>query len=279
MCGVVAFCSICCDAAAVLAQQRQALILDEVNRVGAVRVNALARSLQVSDMTVRRDLDALAEAGLLIKVHGGATSVRPTSTVEPEFAAKATREPAAKVAIAAAAARLIEPGSAVAVSGGTTTHALARAIAHIPGLTVVTNSLPLADLLHEEGAEDQTIVLTGGLRTPTDALVGPLAVDSLTRLHVDLVIMGAHGVDLHAGLTSPNLLEADTNRALAACGRRLVVLADHTKWGIVGLSAFASLDQADVLITDEGMPVDAKEKLQSVVGELVVATVAGSDVG
>lgn len=257
-----------------LAQQRQAHILDEVNRVGAVRVNALAHALQVSDMTVRRDLDVLAEAGLLVKVHGGATSVRPTSTVEPKFAAKATREPDAKAAIAEAAARLVEPGSAIAVSGGTTTHALAHAIAGVPGLTVVTNSLPLADVLHAEGGEDQTVVLTGGMRTPTDALVGPLAVDALSRLHVDLVILGAHGIDPQAGLTSPNLLEADTNRALAASGRRLVVLADYTKWGVVGLSAFASLDQADVLVTDDKMPADAQDALRAVVGELVVASVA-----
>src|SRR3954470_20815876 len=111
---------------AVLARQRQAMILDEVTRTGAVRVSDLVRRLGVSDMTVRRDLEVLARRGLVDKVHGGATlPIRPVSD-EPGFAVKANRELAEKEAIGAAAAARVEPGATVAISAGTTTYAMAR---------------------------------------------------------------------------------------------------------------------------------------------------------
>jgi DeoR/GlpR family transcriptional regulator of sugar metabolism len=258
-----------------LAAQRQALILEEVNRLGAVRVIDLAQSLRVSDMTVRRDLDVLADAGLLTKVHGGATALEglTSSSLEPTFSTKVTRERAAKEAIATQAAKLVEPGAAIAISGGTTTHAFARMLVDVPGLTVVTNSLPLADLLHTEGRDDQTVILTGGMRTPSDALVGPVAVEAIRRLHVDRVFMGTYGMDERAGFTSPNLLESETNRALVDAGRRLVVLADHTKWGLVGLSAIARLEEADLLITDNALAEDARALLSDRIAEVVTVDI------
>ncbi len=90
------------------------------------------------------------------------------------------------------------------------------------------------------------------MRTPSDALVGPFAVAALRTVHVDLVFVGVHGMDPHSGFTCPNLLEADTDRALIEAGRRLVVVADHSKWGVIGISSIARLDQADVLVTDAG---------------------------
>ena len=109
-----------------LAEQRRALILDEVRRRGGVRVNELTRKLNVSDMTVRRDLDALAHQGMVEKVHGGAVPVAEASSHEPGFEAKSGLEQSAKEAIARAAAAMVVPGSAIALSGGTTTYALAQ---------------------------------------------------------------------------------------------------------------------------------------------------------
>src|SRR5690606_33235204 len=156
-----------------LAPQRQAAILERVRTDGAVRVSDLVAELGVSDMTMRRDLEVLADRGLVSKVHGGATAVQPGSTDEPEFAAKAIRQRAEKRAIAAAAAQLVKPGTAVALSAGTTTAELARRLTEVPELTVVTNSIPVADVFDKAGRTDQTVVLTGGVRTPSDALVGP----------------------------------------------------------------------------------------------------------
>jgi DeoR/GlpR family transcriptional regulator of sugar metabolism len=100
--------------------------------------------------------------------------------------------------------------------------------------------------------------------------VGPFAVAALRTVHVDLVFVGVHGMDPHSGFTCPNLLEAETDRALIEAARRLVVVADHTKWGVIGISSIARLDQADVLITDGRLAPDARAELQRVVRRLVV---------
>lgn len=253
-----------------LAPQRQAAILERVRQAGGVKVADLVTEFGVSDMTIRRDLESLADRGLLAKVHGGATALLPGSTDEPGFAAKSARQRAEKAAIAARAADLVAPGLAIALSAGTTTAALARRLAGVPQLTVVTNSIPVADLFFRAGRGDQTVVLTGGVRTPSDALVGPVAVAAVRSLHLDLVFLGVHGMSERAGYSTPNLMEAETDRALVAAGERLVVLADHSKWGTVGISSIAALDAAHVLVTDSGLPAEARSILDSQVGELVV---------
>jgi DeoR/GlpR family transcriptional regulator of sugar metabolism len=126
----------------VLARQRQARILQRIRDTGAVRVAELVRELGVSDMTVRRDLEMLQEQGLLEKVHGGATGVSDSTLFEPGFAAKSSLQEPEKLAIAAEAVRMVNPGSSIAISAGTTTHALARGLVDIPGLTVVTIAVP-----------------------------------------------------------------------------------------------------------------------------------------
>ncbi|MCZ7435485.1 DeoR/GlpR family DNA-binding transcription regulator [Micromonospora sp. WMMC241] len=252
-----------------LARQRQTAILERVRAAGGVRVTDLAAEFGVSDMTIRRDLETLHEQGLLAKVHGGATLAGPGSTDEPGFRAKSVRQSAEKSAIAEHAARLVRPGAAIALSAGTTTAELARRLVDVPGLTVVTNSLPVAEILHVGGRPDQTVVLTGGVRTPSDALVGPLAVAAIAALHLDLLFLGVHGISERAGFTTPNLMEADTNRALVAAADALVVLADHTKWGTVGISSIVGLDAADVLVTDDRLTPEARRVLEDRVGELV----------
>jgi DeoR/GlpR family transcriptional regulator of sugar metabolism len=253
-----------------LAAQRRARILAELERRGSVKVSELVALLGVSDMTVRRDLDALQRTGELQKVHGGATRRSERTTDEPGFAVKSARERLEKEAIAVRAAALVEPGAAVAVSAGTTTHALARHLAAVPGLTVVTNSVRVAESLHAAAGRDTTVLLTGGLRTPSDALVGPLAIDALRSLHADVVFMGVHGMDVATGFTTPNLMESETNRALVACANRMVVVTDSTKWGVRGLSSFAALHDADVLVTDTGLAEEAREELRQHVGELIL---------
>jgi DeoR/GlpR family transcriptional regulator of sugar metabolism len=254
-----------------LARQRQTLILSRIREDGGVRVADLARDLGVSDMTVRRDLEILDRRGLIEKVHGGATSLPGSALFEPGFAAKSELQEPEKEAIADAAVALVVPGTAIGISAGTTTYALARRLVDVPGLTVVTNSVPVADVLHRAGRSDQTIILTGGVRTPSDALVGPFAVAALRTIHLDQVFMGVHGMDPRSGFTTPNVLEADTDRALVAAGRRLVVCADSSKWGVIGISAIARLDEADTLVTDNGLTAEAREIAGEAVRELLIA--------
>jgi DeoR/GlpR family transcriptional regulator of sugar metabolism len=136
---------------------------------------------------------------------------------------------------------------------------------------VVTNSVPVADYLHAHGDRSQTVLLTGGVRTPSDALVGPIAVQTISGLHVDALLLGVHGMDLAAGFTTPNLMEAEMNRAMVAATSRLIVLADHTKWGVVGLCAMARLSDASALVSDADLDADARDVLGNSVGELILA--------
>lgn len=255
-----------------LASQRRSVILELLDEAGAVKVSDLVDRLGVSDMTIRRDIDRLSGDGLVERVHGGALAVDgERSSDEPGFSAKSLLQRVQKQAIARTAAARVEPGSTIGISAGTTTFELARLLADVPRLTVVTNSMPVAQLLHESGAPGQTVVLTGGIRTPSDALVGPVAVSSLRSLHVDILFLGAHGYESRAGLTTPNLVESETNRALVSAARRVCVLADSSKWGIVGLSTFAELRDVDVFVTDTGLSERGRAALSDIVGTLELA--------
>jgi DeoR/GlpR family transcriptional regulator of sugar metabolism len=237
-----------------LAGQRQHRILEEVRLHGAVRVAELTQLLGVSDMTIRRDLDVLAASGLVEKVHGGATARDRLSADEPGFDAKSHRQ--------------LE---AIGLTAGTTTWRLAHHVLQIPELTVVTNSIQVANVLHRVPRPDLTVLLTGGVRTPSDALVGPVAVSTVRSLHMDVLFMGVHGMTEDAGFTTPNMLEAETDQALIAAAERVVVVADHTKWGVRGLSHIARLDEVDVVVTDTGLPRDGRSLLGEHVQRLVLA--------
>jgi DeoR/GlpR family transcriptional regulator of sugar metabolism len=259
-----------------LARQRQSLIVQELVRAGSAKVSDLTRLLGVSDMTVRRDLDVLAQTGLIEKVHGGAVLPGAPSSHEPGFEAKSAREQEAKRAMARVAAGLVTPGTAVALSAGTTTFALARLLRDVGGLTIVTNSVRVASLFWESAqgasaAPGTSVVLTGGVRTPSDALVGSVADLGIRSLHVDELFLGCHGIDPAAGLTTPNLAESETNRAFIQAARRVTVLADHTKWGVVALSSFAGLQEVDTLISDAELAPHAREIAAERVGRLLIA--------
>ena len=264
------------DSRGLLAEQRRAAIAAQVRATGGVRVTELVSRFSVSDMTIRRDLDVLARDGLVDKVHGGAVALSESSAHEPGFEAKSDLEIDAKEAIAAAAAARVQPGGAVALSAGTTTYALARKLTEVPELTVVTNSIRIAELFagrQQRGRGHRgtpTVVLTGGLRTPSDALVGPVADAAIRSLNFDLVFVGCHGISTQAGLSTPNLAEAETNRAMISAARQIIAVADHSKWAVRGLSTFAPLSAVDVWITDAGLPEEARAEAAELVRELVL---------
>jgi len=257
-----------------LARHRQSLILQAVRSDGSARVSDLTQRLGVSDMTIRRDLEVLARDGLVEKVHGGAVLPGTPASHDPGFEAKLVLERPEKTAIARAGADLVRPGTAIALAAGTTTFALAQCLLDVPGLTIVTNSLRVTNVFSGTRGLDGTadpVVLTGGVRTASDALVGPVADLTIRSLHFDLLFLGCYGFDARAGLTTPNLAEAETNRTLIRVARRVVVLADHTKWGLVSLSSFADLSEVDVLVTDDMLPADARAQLTDQVGEVIFA--------
>ncbi len=255
-----------------LAAQRKARILEEVSLSGAKRITDLAEALGVSEVTIRRDVEQLAGQGLVDKVHGGVTANTLSSTVEPHFSFNSMREQAAKDAMALVAADLVRPGMAIALMGGSSVYALATRLRDVASLTIVTNSVSISDLFAQNPRADQTVVLTGGVRTPTDSLVGNIASEVFSRFNLDLVFMGTHGMDSEFGFSSPNLVEAETNREVIRRAAKFVVLADHTKWGIRGFTSFANFDTADIVITTEGISRNSLATLKQNVKDVRVAS-------
>lgn len=253
-----------------LARQRQERILAWVEDHGAVRVAEIVSSLGVSEMTARRDITELVDRGLVDRVHGGAVALEPAA-VEPSFESKSIQYVSEKARIAEVAVPRIRPGEAVALTAGTTTLAVARALTTLPHfatLTIVTNSLPAAQVLYEatlqaraEGKTTPTVMLSGGERTPSDALVGMLAIETFQQLRLDWVFAGAHGYDLEVGLMTPNMSEAATNTAMIEASRTVVAVLDHTKWGVAGLRSFCHPSRIGVIVTDQEPDRATRESL------------------
>jgi len=256
-----------------LAAQRRSAILDIVRCAGAAQCGDLVSQFGVSAMTIRRDIEALARRGLLSKVRGGAMVAAADVAVGTTSATRSVRHWAEREAIAAHAASMVAPGTTVSVSAGTTTAALAQHLIDVPGLTVVTNSLTVASVFRRSDNLARTVVLTGGIRTPSGALAGPVAEAALAALNVDLCFLDVYGFSHRTGFTASDLLEAAVNRRLVASARRVVVLADHTKWERVGIATIAALGEADTLVTDSGLVKSAVVVLSEQVGELVVVPV------
>jgi DeoR/GlpR family transcriptional regulator of sugar metabolism len=258
----------------VLRERRQQEILEELERAGSVSVAALSRSLGVSDMTVRRDLEELSARDLLRKVHGGAVPI-PKTAAEPHFVQKQKLNRAQKRAIARAALDFANDGDTVAFSAGTTTWQIAETLKRDRGsLTFITNSTNIALTLQENGWEQ--IVLSGGMfRTPSDALVGPFADRTLRTLNADVLFLGVHGVHPEAGLTTPNVAEAETNGCLIEASQSVVVVADHSKLGVVALAKIAPLSRVDVLVTDEGAEAEILREIELAGVRVIVAESSG----
>lgn len=240
-----------------LAAQRHEVITAQLRLHGAVRVGDLATLLDVSEMTVRRDLDVLSELGVLDKVHGGATLRDDRSAFEPGFDTKSLRNREEKIAIGRAAARLVRAGTSIGLTAGTTTFHMAMSLLDVIDLTVVTNCIHIAEYLHQFPRVDRTVLLIGGTHTPSDALVGPTAVQTLSQLQLDFVFMGVHGMS-SKGFTTPNIAEAETNRAFAATTSDVVVLVDHSKWNLNGLCTIMPLSGAAMVITDSSLRHEAR---------------------
>lgn len=258
-----------------LAEDRRRSILAELEGLSSVSVADLSAKFRVSDMTIRRDLDVLSSRNLLRKVHGGAIPVGAAggkAATEPHFAQKRKLNQSEKQAIAAEALALIEPGDTVAFSAGTTTWTVAAGVMpDSQDLTFITNSTNIALTLQENGWDQ--IVLSGGIfRTPSDALVGPYADRTLSNLNADVLFLGVHGIHPKAGLSTPNIAEAETNRCLVEAAQRVVVVADSSKLGVVALAEIVPLSRADFLVTDEGAQEEALDAIGLAGVEVIVAS-------
>jgi DeoR family fructose operon transcriptional repressor len=211
-------------------------------------VQELAQLFHVSESTVRRDLKDLEEAGQLRRTHGGAVFIE-NDNIEPPFVEKEDRFRAEKTAIAKAAASYIREGDTVLLDSGTTTYFLAKELKEFDRLTVVTNSIMVAQQISmQPGIE---LVLTGGtLRHPTLSMVGPIAERTIDSVRVDKAFIAMNGVDPESGLTTPNIGEAEMKRKMMRAGARNFLLFDHSKYGKRSFAKVADFTEVDHYITD-----------------------------
>ncbi len=230
------------------AERRQAIV-ELVHASGAVSLRDLATAVASSEVTVRRDILALESEGLIARRRGGATLPGGLSH-EQSYRQKSRVASAEKAAIADLAAELICEGDAVVIGAGTTTEELARRLVRMKDVTVVTNSLVVAQVLARTAIE---VVMTGGsLRGSTYALVGGAAEQSLARLRVQRAFISGNGLTAERGLSTPNMLAASVDQAIVGAAHEVVVLADHTKLGNDTMFQTVPVSKITHLVTDEG---------------------------
>jgi DeoR/GlpR family transcriptional regulator of sugar metabolism len=260
----------------VLIAERRRRLLEQVRDRGYVSFRELAEALDISESTVRRDLRSMVADGLLAATRGGVgplaagaavttgAPAEPVQTRPPASADGAPGDPvfAEREAIAAYAAGLVVPGSAVLLGPGRTTTALARRLTGISHLTVVTNSIPVTQELI--GSPQIDVVLVGGaLRRSIGAMVGPITEQVLQGLRGAQVFLSGDGVTAERGLTTPNVFAAATDQAMMAAGKQVVVLADHTKLGHDTMCQTVPGDRIDVLVTDDAADPDVVRRLRA----------------
>jgi len=249
-------------------EDRLGVILDRLNSHGSVVVTALAADLGVSVASVRRDLELLEDQHLLSRTHGGAVSVGVLYELPMRY--RGGRHQQEKRRIAKAAAALVTDGVvSVALSGGTTTTEVARVLATMSGLKVVTNAINIASELAPR-PQIGLVVCGGSARPESHELVGPLAEQTLSRLNVDIAFVGVDGITAATGLTTHHEVEAATNRAMIRIASRVVVVTDGSKIGRRSFAEIAGIEEVDDLITDATADPDERRRIEEADVRVVV---------
>jgi DeoR family fructose operon transcriptional repressor len=250
-----------------IVEERRSRLLELVRERGFAALPDLAELLTVSESTVRRDLEALEEAGHAKRTHGGVFYTGASPKL-PHFDQLQPANWDRKRAIARRAAELISDGDTVLLDGGTTTYEVARLLVGRP-LQIVTNSLPVANLFASNATTD--LVLLGGYVYPrTGVSLGPYANEILARLNVRRVVLSVAGIN-DRGFYNSNLLLVETERAMMQTGEEVIVVADSTKFGHQSLAHLAPLDAATQLVVDDGISAEWKKKVEAAGVRLTVA--------
>jgi DeoR/GlpR family transcriptional regulator of sugar metabolism len=232
--------------------ERRQEILDRVNHSGRVAVTDLSEEFGVSEVTIRADLQALADGNLLMRTHGGAIPHNAGLQVL-SLAMRRQQQAPEKGRIGSEAAARIGDGDAIVLDSSSTALAIAQHLKQRRYLTVVTNSLSVAqELLDAPGVN---VVLPGGtVRRDTASLVGTDGLSFLTQFNLQKGFFGAHGITVTEGLTDVSAEEAEVKRPLVGMCREVIAVVDATKWGQMGLASFASLEEVHTIITDSHAP-------------------------
>jgi DeoR family fructose operon transcriptional repressor len=252
-----------------LPPQRHDRILDILRQYNAVRVAELAAELQVTQMTIRRDLEILEQAGLLQRIYGGAIRIAGspgTSTFEQ----RETLNVIEKRAIATAAVQLISEQDVIFLNGGTTTLEIARALPSLRNLTVITSNLSIATQLHNR-IGIHLLVTGGDLRLQSDGLTGQFAEAMLSNVHINKALVGVNGFSATKGLTIYDLAQASLVRTAIGRAQTTIVVADHTKCEAVAFAPVVDIQAVGKIITDWNVSPDAAERFCALGIDVILA--------
>jgi DeoR/GlpR family transcriptional regulator of sugar metabolism len=236
-------------------------IQEIIRNDGEAKVDKLAEIFGVSEMTIRRDLNSMVQKGLIERTHGGAVVTKERNLLPSPILVRLYENVEEKRAIARTAAQMIKRNEKIYLAAGTTTFWVAKEISDRIDLTVVTNSLPIANLLSP--SKDLEVIVVGGfLRRNEYSLIGHFAESMLRDLHLDKVIMGVGGIHPDYGLTNEYIQEVMMDRTYMKVSDNIIVVADHTKIGRVGPSRTADLTAARTVITSHMAPQDMVERIR-----------------
>jgi DeoR/GlpR family transcriptional regulator of sugar metabolism len=246
----------------VLKRTRQEKIKQYIETHGLANVQELAEQFNVSDMTVRRDLEDLRTQNVIERIHGGAVSKNASKLLlQPPLIRRMDDQREEKQAIGRGVEGLLENGEKIFLGSGTTTYWIADAIKNRSDLIVFTNALTVANLLAFSPVS--LIVIGGMLRKHELSLIGHFALSSLEGLRVDTVIFGTYGIHPEYGLTSDHPEEIATDQALMKIGNQLIIVADHTKFGTISTSRTARITEVDIIITSNQTPSNYIQQIKS----------------
>jgi len=252
------------------AEERQRQILDLATDYGSVRILELQSSFGVSEVTLRHDLDVLAERGLLVRTHGGAVTSVGTP-LDIEFSKRQRLQEVEKQRIGRAAARLIGSGETVLFDGGSTTLQVARATRNLDDVILITVGLNIAGVLASRNPHSTVMLLAGEINRRTLAVEGPRTAKSLAELNIDKLLASTFAIDIEKGLTDVTIAGAETKRALIEASHRVIVVADSSKFGDVAFATVAPISVVDVVVSDAGLSPQMKQDLEALGIEVILA--------
>jgi len=240
--------------------ERHKKIKEILNSKKSISVSELSGQLDVSESTIRRDLHTLEQNRLIHRTHGGAINI-DSVRFEPSLLEKEIQFRDEKLRVAKQAVQMIREGDTIALDGGTTTLEIARTLPNMANLTVVTNSVKIITEL--ANLPDVSVVVTGGnLRRMNMTLVGPISNQTLENLHIDKLFTGTIGLTYEEGLTTTDVIEAETKSAMIKKAKEVIVVADYSKIGKLAFANVASINSIDKLITNTGISKSLVKRLQ-----------------
>lgn len=249
--------------------QRRVIILEKLEKEGQVDVTSLSREFSVSEVTVRNDLKRLEQKNALIRARGGAIKIDPVG-IDFTISDKNKQNYEQKRRIGKVAASLIENGDTIILDSGTTTMEVTKNLTGLSELTVITNALNIANQLSEHPSVN-VIVPGGFLRKNSLSLIGSTAEESFKNYFCDKLFLAVDGLSVVHGLSTPNVEEAHLNRVMIGISKQVIVVADSSKFLKRSFAYMAPISAIDVLITDNGIPIEDQRKLETAGVKVIIA--------